>query len=148
MDTTYLEIRSAHGHVWLEERKRKTGMAASSTICNVERSRTSESQFACMQILARPHEHKNARWRLKRVILSDWVNRRACSIVLLQLEGETDGWKEGKAQDTRNRSSCLSYAYIDITFSRKCTATELYNLYKWERSFQKDPIKVVSLSSQ
>ena len=90
MDATYLDIRSAHGRVWPVERKRETvrcvipksgrsvnvmdatyldirsekretGMAASSTICSVEISRTSESQFARMQILARHRERKNAR---------------------------------------------------------------------------------------
>ena len=60
MDAKYLDIRSAHGHVWPVDQKRETGMAASSTICSVERSRTSESQFAHMQILARPRERKNA----------------------------------------------------------------------------------------
>ena len=60
MDATYLDIRSAHGRVWPVERKQEAGMAASSTICSVERSQTSKSQFACMQILARPCELKNA----------------------------------------------------------------------------------------
>ena len=76
-------------------------MAASSTIFNIRRSRTSESHFARMQILARSHEHKNVRRRLEWVILSERVNRQAHLKVLLQLEGE----KEGKAQDTRNRSA-------------------------------------------
>ena len=51
MDATYLDIRSVHGCVWLVEWKQKTGMAGSS-IFDVGRSRTSESEFVHMQILA------------------------------------------------------------------------------------------------
>ena len=43
MDATHLDIQSAHRRVWPVEQKQETGMTASSTICNVERSRTSES---------------------------------------------------------------------------------------------------------
>ena len=96
----YLDIRSAHGYVWSVERKRETGMAASSTICSVERSRTSESQFARMRDLASIKTHSDS-WNGR---FFEWVNRRARSKVSLQLEGETDGRKEGKAQDTRNRN--------------------------------------------
>ena len=58
IDATYLDIRSTHGRVWPVERKRATGMAASSNICSIERPRTCESQFAHMQILARPRKRK------------------------------------------------------------------------------------------
>ena len=59
MDATYLDIRSAQGRVWPVERKRETGMAASSTIFYVRRSQTSESQFACMRYLASVKTHGN-----------------------------------------------------------------------------------------
>ena len=45
MDATYLDIRSARRHVWPVEWTQETGMAASSTICNVGRSQTSKIQF-------------------------------------------------------------------------------------------------------
>ena len=57
MDTTYMGIRSTHKRVWLVERKSETDMAGSS-IFDDGRSRTSERQFARMQILTRSHEHK------------------------------------------------------------------------------------------
>ena len=60
MNAMYLDTQSVHGCIWPVERKRETGMAASSTICSVEGSQTSESQFARQQILARPRERKNA----------------------------------------------------------------------------------------
>ena len=101
MDATYLDIRSAHGCVWPVEQKRETGMAASSTIFNVGRSRNSESQFAHMQILARSHKRKNAQLRLEWVILSEWVNQQARSKVFSQLEGEKDGEKEGRKEKHR-----------------------------------------------
>ena len=68
IDATYLDIQRVHGRVWPVEWKQETNMAASSTICNVRRSQTSESRFACMQILSRSGDHKNARRRLERVI--------------------------------------------------------------------------------
>ena len=106
MEAMYLDSRSMHGCMWPVERKRETGMAASSTIISVERSQTSESQFALMQILARPYERKNTWWRQERVILSEWVNRWARSKVSTwRREGRTDRRKEGKAHDTRNRSA-------------------------------------------
>ena len=99
MDATYLDIRSAHGHVWLVEWKQETSMAASSTICNVGRSRTSKSQFACMEILLRSGEHKNARWRLERVILF-WVNQLTSTLKSFNTTWRRDGRKEGrKAKD-------------------------------------------------
>ena len=60
MDTTYLDIRSVHGCVLPVEWKEEIDMAASGTICNVGRSRTSESRLVHMQILSRLGKHKNA----------------------------------------------------------------------------------------
>ena len=103
IDATYLDIRSAHRCVWPVEREWETGMAVSSTIFNVGRSRTSESQFAHMQILARSCKHKNAWWWLEWLILSVWVNRRACSKVLSQLEGEKEGETDRRKEKHRTQ---------------------------------------------
>ena len=94
MDATYLDIQSVHGRVWPVEWKQETGMAASSTICYVGRSWTGKSQFVCIQVLSRSGEHKNAWWQLECMILSEWINWRACLKILLQLEGEKEGRKE------------------------------------------------------